>query len=215
LRNEGGCATALRCDVVPVEKSGVRIPHPRAVVADPAQEFGLNLARAQNGSPPACQWLYESLAGRVAGYLRLHGAREPEDLTSEVFLRVFDHLRGFEGDESRFRSWVFTIAHRLLIDEHRRARRRPETVELSALVAASAPGGNAETDALRVLDQRDTTAVLADLHPEQRAVLALRIVGDLTIEQVADVLGKSRGAVKSLQHRGVAALRRRLAEATP
>jgi RNA polymerase sigma-70 factor (ECF subfamily) len=185
------------------------------VVADPAEEFGLNLARAQNGSPPACQWLYESLAGRVAGYLRLHGAREPEDLTSEVFLRVFDHLRGFEGDESRFRSWVFTIAHRLLIDEHRRERRRPETVELSARVAASAPGGNVETDALRVLEQRDAAAVLAELHPEQRDVLALRIVGDLTIEQVADVLGKSRGAVKSLQHRGVAALRRRLAEATP
>jgi RNA polymerase sigma-70 factor (ECF subfamily) len=88
-------------------------------------------------------------------------------------------------------------------------------VELSPRVAALAPGGNVETDALRVLEQRDTAAVLAELHPEQRDVLALRIVGDLSIEQVADVLGKSRGAVKSLQHRGVAALRRRLAEATP
>jgi RNA polymerase sigma-70 factor (ECF subfamily) len=57
--------------------------------------------------------------------------------------------------------------------------------------------------------------VLADLAPDQREVLTLRVVGDLTVEQVADVLGKSRGAVKSLQHRGVAALRRRLQEATP
>jgi RNA polymerase sigma-70 factor (ECF subfamily) len=177
-------------------------------------EFPEILARAQGGSPPACQWLYESLAGRVAGYLRLHGAREPDDLTSEVFLRVFDHLRDFVGEEAGFRSWVFTIAHRLLIDEHRQQSRRPQTAELSDPITESTPGGNAETDALQAIEDQHVAEVLAQLAPDQRAVLTLRVVGDLTVEQVAEVLGTSRGAVKSLQHRGVAALRRRLQEAT-
>jgi RNA polymerase sigma factor (sigma-70 family) len=172
------------------------------------------LARALDGSPPACQWLYESVAGRVAGYLRAHGSREPEDLTSEVFLRVFDHLRDFAGDEAGFHSWIFTIAHRQLIDEHRRQGRRPQTVELSEPVTESASGGNAESDALRAIEDHNLVDVLALLAPDQRDVLTLRVVADLTVEQVAEVLGKSRGAVKSLQHRGVAALRRRLQEAT-
>lgn len=178
-------------------------------------EFSEILAEAQNGSAPACQWLYESVAGRVCGYARLHGSGEPEDVTSEVFLRVFDHLVEFAGDESGFRSWVFTIAHRLVIDEHRRAGRRPKPVELSAPLTESVPGGNAEVDALHAIEADRVADVLADLVPDQCEVLTLRVVGDLTVDQVAEVLGKSRGAVKSLQRRGIAALRRRLGEATP
>ena len=202
----------LRCGHSRVENP--RVTSHGAHVPELSFQFADVLARAQDGSPPASQWLYESLAGRVAGYLRLHGAREPDDLTSEVFLRVFDHLRDFVGEEAGFRSWVFTIAHRLLIDEHRQRARRPQTVELSDPVAEEAAGGNVESDALHAIEDRHITEVLADLAPDQREVLTLRVVGDLTVDQVAEVLGKSRGAVKSLQHRGVAALRRRLQEAT-
>jgi RNA polymerase sigma-70 factor (ECF subfamily) len=148
----------------------------------------------------------------VAGYLRLHGSREPDDLTSEVFLRVFDHLRDFAGDEAGFRSWVFTIAHRQLIDEHRRHGRRPQTVALTDPISEAASGGNAETDALQAIEHHNIVEVLAELVPDQREVLTLRVVGDLTVDQVAAVLGKNRGAVKSLQRRGVAALRRRFQE---
>jgi RNA polymerase sigma-70 factor, ECF subfamily len=176
-------------------------------------DFAEILGQAQAGSPPALQWLYESVAGRVCGYARLHGSTEPDDLTSETFLRVFDHLGEFAGDEAGFRSWVFTIAHRLLIDEHRRTERRPQSVELSQPMNESVPGGNAESDALHEIESTNVTDVLADLAPDQREVLTLRVVGDLTVEQTAEALGKSRGAVKSLQHRGVAALRRRLGEA--
>lgn len=203
----------LRCAHSRVDNPGVGASSFGAAAPEPLREFPDVLARAQAGSPPACQWLYESLAGRVAGYLRVHGSHEPDDLTSEVFLRVFDHLRDFTGDEAGFRSWVFTIAHRQLIDEHRRRGRCPQTVELSAPVTQSVPGGNAEADALQRMEDRNIVEVLAHLAPDQREVLTLRVVGDLTVEQVADVLGKSRGAVKSLQHRGVAALRRRLREA--
>jgi RNA polymerase sigma-70 factor (ECF subfamily) len=100
----------------------------------------------------------------------------------------------------------------LLIDEHRRATRRPQTVELSAGLRDAVVGGDAEVDALAALDDHRISAVLGGLRPEQRDVIALRVVGDLSAEQVAQVLGKSRGAVKALQRRGIAALRRRLDE---
>jgi len=201
--------SGLRCGTRRVDTSAVDAPR-QDELREPRHGFRVNLALAQEGSPRACRCLYESLAGRVAGYLRLHGAREPEDLTSEVFLRVFDHLREFDGTEAGFRAWVFTIAHRLLIDEHRRADRRPRTVELSVSIGDAIAGGDAEADALAALDDRRIADVLGSLRPEQRDVIALRVLGDLTAEQVAQVLGKSRGAVKALQRRGIAALRERL-----
>jgi RNA polymerase sigma factor (sigma-70 family) len=213
--NSAVLSSGFRCSHSRVDKPGVGASPSGAEVPALPREFPELLAQAQDGSPPACRWLYESLAGRVAGYLRLHGSHEPDDLTSEVFLRVFDHLLDFEGDEAGFRSWVFTIAHRLLIDEHRRNARRPHTVELSVPVSDSVAGGNAESEALVLIEDQRVNQVLAGLAPDQREVLSLRIVGDLTIDQIANVLGKSRGSIKSLQHRGVAALRRRLREATP
>ena len=188
------------------------IARARAHAPHADHDFSVNLARAQEGSPRACQWLYESLAGRVAGYLRLHGAGEPDDMTNEVFIRVFDHLARFEGGESDFRSWVFTIAHRMLIDEHRRESRRPQTLDLAPALVEELRGGNAEHDALAQLERDHVVEVLEELNPDQRAVLMLRIIGDLTTEQVAATLGKSRGAVKALQRRGIAALGRRISE---
>jgi RNA polymerase sigma-70 factor (ECF subfamily) len=149
----------------------------------------------------------------VCAYLRVHGALDPEDLTSEVFLRVFDHLDAFDGTEAGYRSWVFTIAHRVLIDDQRRRARRPETVELSPRLGECLSGGDAESDALRAVGERNVDVVLAGLVPDQRAVLTLRVCGDLTVDQVAAVLGKSRGAVKALQRRAIAALRRQIEEA--
>jgi RNA polymerase sigma-70 factor (ECF subfamily) len=194
----------------------VPVPEPRTPKPQPVDgsvDFGTVLARAREGAPEATRWLYESLAGQVCGSLRVHGATDPEDLTNEVFLRVFDHLDAFAGDERGYRSWVFTITHRLLVDDHRRRARRFETVGLGATVCETVAGGDAETDALDAVGASDVSAVLAQLVPDQREVLTLRVVGDLTVDQVADVLGKSRGAVKALQRRAVATLRRRLEEA--
>jgi RNA polymerase sigma-70 factor (ECF subfamily) len=194
----------------------VPVPEPRTPPPTPVEasvDFGAVLARAREGCPDSTRWLYESVAGRVCGYLRVHGASEPEDLTNEVFLRVFDHLDGFAGDEAGYRSWVFTITHRLLVDDTRRRARRVETVELGAPVLDTVRGGDAEADALDAVGEHDVAAVIAQLVPDQREVLTLRVVGDLTVDEVAAVLGKSRGAVKAVQRRAVAALRRRLQEA--
>ncbi len=163
------------------------------------------LAAAQGGSSDAFAGIYELLAGPVAGYLRSRGVRDVDDLTSEVFLAVFAGLGSFRGDGPHFRSWVFTIAHRRAADHWRRAARTPAVAELQA--DDGAPVVSAEAEALDVLGEARTRQLLDGLSPDQRDVLLLRVVADLSLEQTADVLGKTVGAVKSLQHRGIAQLR--------
>jgi RNA polymerase sigma factor (sigma-70 family) len=170
------------------------------------------LAAARADAPWAYQRLYDAYGGPVAGYLRAQGAEDPDSLTNDVFLRAFDNVATFEGDEARFRSWVFTIAHHRLIDDRRRRSRRPqrsddpvEEVQVGTDVAA-------EVDALVNLGSEQVATLLERLSPDQRDVLVLRIVGDLTVEQVAEAVGKRPGAVKALQRRGLASLRRLLEE---
>jgi RNA polymerase sigma-70 factor (ECF subfamily) len=183
-----------------------RIPGPGVDVA-----FGDALAGALERAPWACRWLYDRYAGRVFGYLRAQGAGEPEDLTSEVFLRVFDRLRQFSGDEVQFRSWLFTIAYRILVDDARRQQRRPKTIALAPLVE-SFSAGDVEREALANVGSEWADAMLRSLPPDQRAVLALRVIADLPLDQVAEILDKRVGAVKALQHRALASLRRRCEE---
>jgi RNA polymerase sigma factor (sigma-70 family) len=167
----------------------------------------LNAARA--GAPWAFERLYTDLAPAVAGYLRLQSAAEPEDLTSEAFLGVFARLSSFQGTEQKFRSWVFTIAHRRLIDERRRAVRNRSTPTASNEILDRI-GGDTEQDALAVIGSRRVYELCAELSDDQREVLILRIVGDLTVEQVSLIVDKSVGAVKALQRRALTSLRRRV-----
>jgi RNA polymerase sigma-70 factor (ECF subfamily) len=184
--------------------------------SDVFADFALLLRDARQGRPAAWNELFRTLSPAVGGYLRLRGARDVDDLTSEVFLGIFRNLDSFTGDEAAFRSWVFVIAHRRLQDERRRFLRRPQPSSFDAHVAyaeaASGPservGGDAEDDALRALGTDRVKRICARLAPDQADVLLLRILGDLTIDQVAEVLGKSSGAVKQLQRRALAAVRR-------
>jgi RNA polymerase sigma factor (sigma-70 family) len=172
------------------------------------EPFERVLAAAQADAPWAYERLYRSLSPSVCGYLRIQGAADPEDLTSEVFLGAFRGIGAFAGDEAQFRSWVFTIAHRRLTDERRARSCRP-------LLAAAEPpeiaGGDVEEEALRRLSADRVRTLCAGLAPDQADVLLLRLVSCLTVEAVAGILGKSPGAVKALQRRGLCALRKELA----
>lgn len=175
-----------------------------------AESFEAVVDAARADAPWAYARLYEWLAGPVAGYLRSQGAAEPDDLTSEVFLGVFRGLSRFEGTAEQFRSWVFTIAHRRLTDERRRRGRRAPSVPLDDAPVVPAAGADSEGEALARVGSAWVDEALAGLAPDQRDVLLLRVVADLTVEQVAEALGKRPGAVKALQRRGLAALRRNL-----
>ncbi len=179
--------------------------------------FDAVLSAAQAGGGWAIERLWSTLAPAVAGYLRTQGVPDADDVTSEVFLGVFRGLPRFSGNEAAFRSWVFTIAHRRLQDTRRQAARRPvptslETTNEPAFATAAA----AEDQALQRVATERVTRLCGQLAPDQRDVLLLRLVAGMTIDEIADVTGKSRGATKALQRRGIVALEKILsAEAVP
>lgn len=172
---------------------------------DEAFESVLEACKA--GAEWAWAAVFRDLAGPVTGYLASRGSAEPEDTASEVFLKVARKIGTFTGDESSFRSWVFVIAHRTMLDERRTRSRRPATTDLHPGTSGDGEGGNVEKEAVDQLVTEELKAVFSQLSESQREVLALRIIGGLTVEQTADVMGKSEGAIKALQRRALAALR--------
>lgn len=177
------------------------------------EDDGFNelLAAARDGAETAWQAIYDELAPAVLGYLRARGADDPEDLTGEVFLQVVRDLEGFQGDRRGFRSWVLTIAHHRMLDHSRQRSRRPsDPVAEPPEPLRPEPGDDVDLEATARLSLEQATGLIAELPEDQRTVLLLRIIADLTVDEVAGVLGRRPGAVKQLQRRGLLALRRRL-----
>lgn len=175
-----------------------------------AETFVEVLGAARLGAAWAFEVIYRSLAPSVVGYLRLQRVEDPEDLSSEVFVGIFRNLAGFDGDQSAFRSWVFAIAHRRVVDDHRRRARRPTSAELEVNAMDFAGSEDTEEEAMARLSRERVVSLCDHLSPDQRDVVLLRLLGDLSLEETASALGKSVGAVKALQHRAVACLRKEL-----
>ncbi len=175
--------------------------------------LGANFSHILSGARAGAEWawtsIYADLAPVVLGYLRAQGAAEPEDVTGEVFLHVVRDLDRFEGDEPAFRSWVFVIAHHRLLDDVRRSKRRP--VEPMAEVPTEVTRvADVEAEVLQTLATERVRRIIEGLSPDQRDVLLLRVLGGLTVAEVAEAVGKRPGAVKALQRRGLTAIRHAL-----
>jgi RNA polymerase sigma-70 factor (ECF subfamily) len=171
--------------------------------------FETILFGARQGETWALEEIFTALSPVVVGYLRLQGCQEPEDVTSEVFVGLLRNLDSFDGDEQGFRSWVFTIAQRRLLDERRRRSRRPDPAPLSEVHDPVAPE-DVEASVDHSLEVERIRSLAADLPPDQRDVVLLRLLGRLTIDDIAQALGKTQGGVKALQRRGFQALGRLL-----
>jgi len=132
----------------------------------------------------------------VLSYLRALHAPEPEDVLGELFVQVVRDISRFRGNDTALRRWIFSIAHNRVMDAHRTSRRSKAT---SALLQ-SVP--HLVSDPSDPFDPELATA-LATLNLEQREVVILRFVADLSLESVAKITGRTTGAVKSLQHRAL------------
>lgn len=169
------------------------------------------LAAARGGQPWALRVLYDELAPQVYGYLRARGAAQPEDLTSEVFLAVLPRLGTVTGGVAGLRSLVFSVAHARLVDDLRYRSRRGPVVEYDPRRdQRSMP--SSEDEALALLADDRVRDILSGLPDDQRNVMLLRVVNDLSLEQTAEAIGRSTGAVKQLQRRALLALRTRAHE---
>ena len=147
--------------------------------------------------------VYKRLAPSVLGYLRGQRVPDPEDLLGEIFLHVAQSLDGFHGDEEEdLRRWVFTIARHRVIDDSRRRARRPRAA------SGEAPDRPAPIEPPSL--DPDLIDALGRLTAEQREVIALRFIADLATADVARITGRSEGAVKSMQLRGLDQLARSL-----
>jgi RNA polymerase sigma factor (sigma-70 family) len=170
------------------------------------------LRGARTGAEWALEAIYRDLAPIVIGYLRGQGVADPDDVASEVFVGMVRNIATFEGDERAFRAWVFSIAHNRLIDQRRRRSRRPEQLTDPAELTGSLAEGLV-ADADRELEARvpgPAGRAVLTLPPDQRAVVLLRVVADLSVTEVSSILGKSEGAVKALQRRALRRLAREL-----
>ncbi len=174
-------------------------------------EFEEVLRGAQSGDSRALARLYSDAVPRVLGYFRAQRVVDAEDVTAEVFVSMVRNIESFSGDEDDFRGWLFTIAQRRLIDDRRRRGRRPEDSlpdeDLAKSLEAVSP---AERDAMERLRAGGIIDVIDSLTPDQRSVLYLRAVADLTVPEIARILDKPESAVKALLRRATAAMERKL-----
>ena len=141
-------------------------------------------------------------------YRQVGDVETARDLTAEVFHRLLRAVKNGSSPERHPAGWLYRTAHNIVVDHYRRQQhRRHLPLDEELVNADDDPAGTAE----RRLSAAQVRAALQHLTPDQQQVIVLKFLEGLSNQEVAGVLGKPVGAVKSLQHRALAALQRRLA----
>lgn len=163
----------------------------------------LDSARAGDAAAFAALWRW--LHPGLLRWLRVVAPGSAEDVASEVWISVTRGLAAFEGDDGNFRAWVYMIARRRSLDWIRHRRRRPTVTSLDGVdVADPIAIGSAIVDLASARDA--AMALLQRLPPDQREVVALRVIAGMTVGETAAIVNKSEGAVRVMCHRGLRAL---------
>ena len=166
--------------------------------------------RAQQRDQEAFAQLYEAYFDKIYRYvsLKIGNKTEAEDMTQQVFLKALQSISSFRWRGIPFSAWLFRIAHNQVVDYFRKKSKRV-TVPIDNLPIMA--NDNPQLMAERRSDIEQLVSATKQLTEAQREVISLRFAGELSIAQVAEIMGKKQGAVKALQHSAIAALRRTLA----
>ena len=172
------------------------------------------VARAQEGDRDALEELYLLHFDRIYSYLHMSvgNRHDAEDLTTQTFLKMLESIKRFRWQSAPFSAWLFRIAHNLAMDHFRASRRIQLEEEVPEPVGDAEV--SAEVEAFKSIGRASMLDLIEELSPEQKQVLTLKFVFDFSNVDVATILGKTEGAVKSLQHRALVALQKRLALAS-
>jgi RNA polymerase sigma-70 factor (ECF subfamily) len=171
------------------------------------------LEAAQNGDIEAYGQLYQRYAERVFRFLyaRMEDRQDAEDLTEDTFFKVWQALPGYRRQGTPFGGYLFRVARNVLIDHYRRNKRRPRLLALSENQLHAAEGNPAKHLA-QDQQRQELRAALGRLSEDYRMVLSLRFFGELSSEEIGAAMERSPGAVRVLQHRALAALRKILSK---
>ena len=171
--------------------------------------------RAQEGERDALEELYLLHFDRIYSYLHMSvgNRHDAEDLTTQTFLKMLEAIGRFRWRSAPFSAWLFRIAHNLAMDHFRATKRTQPEEEVP-----EPPGSeeaSAEEQAMHSIGRQSMLELIENLSPEQQQVLTLKFVFNFPNAEVATILGKSEGAIKSLQHRALASLQKQIAQKTP
>jgi RNA polymerase sigma-70 factor, ECF subfamily len=166
--------------------------------------------QAQEGERDALEELYLLHFDRIYSYLHMSvgNRHDAEDLTTQTFLKMLEAIGRFRWRSAPFSAWLFRIAHNLAMD-HFRATKRTQLEE----EVPEPPGSeeaSAEDEAMQSIGRESMLALIEKLSPEQQQVLTLKFVFNFPNAEVATILGKTEGAIKSLQHRALVSLQKQL-----
>jgi RNA polymerase sigma-70 factor, ECF subfamily len=166
--------------------------------------------RAQKGDRGALEELYLIHFDRIYSYLHVSvgNRHDAEDLTTQTFLKMLEAIGRFRFQSAPFSAWLFRIAHNLAMDHFRAARRWQPEEEVPEQPGEEEP--SAEAQALQSIGRQSMLELIDDLSPEQQQVLTLKFVFNFPNADVATILGKTEGAVKSLQHRALVSLQKQI-----
>ena len=182
----------------------------------PARESTENVRklvdRAQQGDRAALEELYLIHFDRIYSYLHMSvgNKHDAEDLTTQTFLKMLESIGRFRWQAAPFSAWLFRIAHNLAMDHFRSRRRWQPEEEVPEPIGSEEP--SAELEAMQSIGRQSMMELIEKLSPEQQQVLTLKFVFNFPNAEVATILGKTEGAIKSLQHRALVSLQKQLNE---
>ena len=169
--------------------------------------------RAQAGDREALEELYLLHFDRIYSYLHMSvgNRHDAEDLTTQTFLKMLESIGRFRWQSAPFSAWLFRIAHNLAMDHFRARRRWQPEEEVPEPRGQEEP--SAEALAMRTIGRESMLTMIEDLSPEQQQVLTLKFVFNFSNGEVATILEKTEGAIKSLQHRALVSLQKQIGDA--
>ena len=169
------------------------------------------VARGQKGDRDALEELYLIHFDRIYSYLHVSvgNRHDAEDLTTQTFLKMLEKIGSFKWQSAPFSAWLFRIAHNLAMDHFRSRRRWQPEEEVPEPPGEEEPP--AELMAMQTIGRESMLKLIQDLSPEQQQVLTLKFVFNLPNAEVAAILDKTEGAIKSLQHRALVSLQKQIA----
>ena len=168
--------------------------------------------RAQQGDRAALEELYLIHFDRIYSYLHMSvgNKHDAEDLTTQTFLKMLESIKRFRWQSAPFSAWLFRIAHNLAMDHFRARRRWQPEAEVPEPPGSEEP--SAELEAMQTIGRQSMMELIDTLSPEQQQVLTLKFVFNFANADVATILEKTEGAIKSLQHRALASLQKQIAQ---